>query len=52
MIADSNRLNRIHVVNVRLVKDFYYVVLSDNSQFEWKEWNTMSEKDRNYYKGI
>jgi hypothetical protein len=41
-----NRLDRIHVVNVRSRKDRFYVVLSDSSEVQWDIWIKMSEEER------
>lgn len=48
---DSNRLNRVHVHNVRAKKDGYSVILmdpSDKSTFEvdWDYWISLPENER------
>lgn len=34
-MIDPNRLNRVHVVNVRQKGDKFYIILSDGSEIEW-----------------
>lgn len=38
-MLDPNRLNRVHVVNVRHDRQMgFFVVLSDGSEMTWPEW--------------
>lgn len=34
-MIDPNRLNRVHVVSVRMKGDKFYIILSDTSEVEW-----------------
>lgn len=35
MLLDPNRLNRVHVVGVRNIKEKWFVILSDGSELPW-----------------
>jgi hypothetical protein len=37
-LVDNERLNRVHVKNVRIRNGYYYIVLSDNSLMTWELW--------------
>ena len=43
------RLNRVHVANVRGLKDRYVVVLSDGTSVDWDQWVSMDDDDRGHY---
>jgi hypothetical protein len=45
-MRDPNRLNRVHVVNVRAKGDRFYVILSDSSVVEWEYWIAMTHEER------
>ena len=42
-----DRRDRVHVANVRGLKDKYVVVLSDGGTFDWDRWVTMDDDERN-----
>lgn len=44
---DIPREKRVHVVNVRGLKDKYVVVLSDGGTFDWDRWVSMDDDERN-----
>lgn len=43
----AGRLNRVHVANVRGLKDRYVVILSDGGSFDWDHWISMDDDERN-----
>ena len=45
-MIDPNRLNRVHVVDVKLRNRNFYVYLSDGSDILWDVWIMFSEADR------
>ena len=34
----KNRKDRVHVINVRFIKETYYLILSDGGKINWNEW--------------
>lgn len=45
-MKDPNRLNRVHVVNVRMKDNKFIVILSDNSEVDWNMWIRLSQQER------
>jgi hypothetical protein len=45
-MLDPNRLNRVHVVDVKCIENKYYVFLSDNTKVLWDHWITYDRKER------
>lgn len=43
---DPNRLNRVHVDNVRVIDGKYYVMLSDGDRVLWDQWINLTQKER------
>ncbi len=46
---DIPREKRVHVANVRGLKDRYVVILSDGTSVDWDQWVSMDDDDRNHY---
>lgn len=45
-VIDENRLNRVHVVNVRGIDGKFYVILSDGDRVLWEQWINLDRKER------
>lgn len=45
-MLDPHRLDRVHVVNVRMKDKSFVVVLSDGSEVDWDLWNRTPQDER------
>jgi len=45
-MSDPNRLDRVHVVNVRYINNVFYVMLSNKDKVPWDEWIILTQEER------